>query len=141
MAAFDVYTVEFEAGNSNIRGHMMLFVETEPDISTGLCFHVTGNDLQMEFEERFYCPTTCERFKEKTYVGTLPVDNVDELRDVCQKVPPPSAPASLPPNTHRPDCVDWVNNVIYFLWQYDLVHFEADYIVPGDIVAMVLEDS
>ena len=134
MSYYRVFTPQY-AGSPN---HIGLWVETEPEGSSGEIFHVVGTILQgMVYERKAAMdPEASASFVSgsKEYQGWIYTTWLDEFERVCQSIEVPGAQLALngrPLHKGKPirRCGEWVAEALASLIAQGVLHTD---IPPSD---------
>ena len=121
--------------------HVGLFVCLDPK-GSGYLFHVidTGTNQrkykQMKYElKENYIPALSSKARTPVLLGTVPASKFGQLKEVCESTEAPGHPV---PMRRNPNCVTWLENVIYKLNSQRIVEFTSNATVPASLTTLVL---
>lgn len=129
---FLLYFARREDPDNNFDRHVALFVK-EDGTEEGPLLHaienhdkITEDVLVLSFDEKHGDPKRHRSFHSEVHVGTIADDKVDSLRNICKNTPDVVAPQT----SRKPDCVTWIDNVLYDLHKHRVVNFNKGFKVP-----------
>lgn len=107
--------------------------------------HVVGeNSLTFAILTNFV-PEATNRLKEKTKIGSVPDNRVQDVTDALRQLDQPTLPDHLRPDAgdviHLPDCQDWARNAVFALKTLDYVELNDSADVPDAPFNVILTRS
>ena len=139
---FNLYFVESHSQSESQRDHRALYIETDAKNKTGQIYHVRGFSVGngMTYETKMVTPTESATFKRIFQIGTLDSETISRVNDICEAEVPPRTPLKKPKGVRRPDCVDWIDNVIYRLHHAGIAQFDRK-VVPNQLKSLQIVDT
>lgn len=138
MTTYNVFLVDSHTLNALQRDHRALYVETISSPPRGIIFNVRGAQLTMVYEEKDDDPRSDVNVKKIQVIGTISGDNLDQLKTICRALAPPSSPMRLPKGVRRPDCRDWIDDLLVRLNKDKLIIFLDTSVIPkAEIVLQI----
>ena len=127
---FNAHLVDFHSQPKGQRDHRVLYIERDPKGKKGQIYHVTGFSVgsPMDYETKVLAPTKSFTFKKIVQIDTIDSKNLARVEDICKAEPAPYAPRKMPKRVRRPDCVDWIENVIFRLHHAEIAQFDRKFV-------------
>lgn len=140
-STYKVYIIDY-TGVPGSDDHRAIFVATSGTLDSpkGPVLHVIGPKIDpktkranMYFERKERTPFQSTTFKTSTFVGEVSSEKLEKLEEVAKGVPAPSRRM----NQRRPNCVTWVDNVLFKLNKDQVLAFDPGFQVPTKEVSLV----
>lgn len=117
--------------------HVGIFVSEKPQGVTGNLFHVVNaNDdddtengiIRLRYQElKDFNLNDARSFRRSKRAGTMLSSNLNRLRSICERSPYVFGMEA----TFMPNCVSWVDNILYDVNQAGIVSFHNTFRVPS----------
>lgn len=146
--SLEVYQLYYRSPRRDVDAHVALFIALARNgrILKGNIFDVQGpypkGRQRMSYKHvvvRSKTPENSSSFMYMNKLGHIRGQDIPQFEAVCRSVTPPNMPSTY--RAERPDCADWIDNVLFRLSRARLISFLPDAEIPSNEVPMEVADG